>query len=115
MHKQTFRLILFSSLAILFMTLAWGVNQIPRQKRLAEQTLKASVEQELLVIASAVRAGTQALRFRLLDVLKAEGGERTSRAFQESLFASVTLIEWDQAQWKTLWHSTKFKDRLQVQ
>ncbi len=115
MHKQSIRLILFSSIAIFFMTLAWGVNQIPRQKRLAEKTLKASVEQELPVIASAVRATSHALRFRLLDVLKAEGGERSTRSFQDSVFASVTLIEWDQAQWKTLWHSTKFKDRLQAQ
>jgi anti-sigma regulatory factor (Ser/Thr protein kinase) len=114
MHKQTAKLIAFSSIAIVVMTLAWGVNQIPRQKRMAEQTLKASLEQELLVVSSAVRASTQAMRFKLLDVLKAEGGEKSTRAFQDSPFASVTLLEWDTAQWKSLWHSTKFKDRLQM-
>lgn len=114
MHKQNVKLILFSSIAIMVMTLAWGVNQIPRQKKMAEQTLKASLEQELLVVSSAVRASTQAMRFKLLDVLKAEGGEKTTRAFQDSSFASVTLLEWDTAQWKSLWHSTKFKDRLQM-
>lgn len=116
MHKQTMRLIVFSSMAIIFMTLAWGVNQIPRQKKLAEQTLKASVEQELLLLSSAVKASTQALRYRLLDVMKSESAERPgARAFQDSPFASVTLLEWDSMQWKSVWHTTKFKDRLQIQ
>lgn len=116
MHKQTVRLIVFSSMAIIFMTLAWGVNQIPRQKRMAEQTLKASVEQELLVLSSAVKASTQALRYRLLDVMKGESADKPgARAFQDSPFASVTLLEWDSMQWKSVWHTTKFKDRLQIE
>jgi hypothetical protein len=116
MSSQNVRLVLYSSMAIVFMTLAWGVNQIPRQKRMAEQTLKASVEQELLVLSTAVRAGTQALRYRLLDVMKGEqAGKPAERAFQDSPFAAATLLEWNAMNWLPVWHTTKYKDRMQSQ
>ena len=114
MQKHSHQIILYSSTAILLMALVWGVRQIPQQARLAEDAVKVSVDQELILLNGAVRSATTAMKYRLLDVLKAEGGERTSRAFQESPFQSATLLEWDQVQWKTLWFSAKSKTDLQA-
>ncbi|HMN68108.1 MAG TPA: ATP-binding protein [Bdellovibrionales bacterium] len=109
MQKQTVRLFVYSSIAIVILTLAWGLRQIPKQRDMAERTLKTSLEQELIVTASAVKASTEALRFKLLDVLKAEGNDRATRAFQDSNFIAATLLEWDGLRWKPLWHSMKPK------
>lgn len=114
MHKQTIRIILYSSIAIMLLALVWGFRQIPMQGRQAENVLRASVDQELIVLNSAVKSSTQALKYRLLDVLKAEGGDRTTRAFQDSPFMAVSLVEWDQAQWKSLWYSVKSKTDFQA-
>lgn len=113
MQNQTVRLFLYSSLAIVALTLVWGFRSIPRQGRLAEDQLRNSLEQELIVLSSAVKSSTAALKFRLLDVLKAEGNDHPTRAFQESPFASAALLEWDGSGWKVNWHSTKLKDEFQ--
>jgi len=113
MRNQTIRLFLYSSLAIVALTLAWGFKNIPQQRVLAEATLKNSLEQELITLSSAVRSSTQALRFKLLDILKAEGNDRPTRAFQDSLFVAASLVEWDQTFWKPLWHSSKSKEGFQ--
>ncbi len=113
MHKQSLRIVLYSSTAILIMALVWGIRQIPAQARLAEEAVRTSIDQELILLNGAVKVATQAMKYRMLDVLKSEGSERTSRAFQESPFQSVTLLEWDQVQWKTLWYSAKSKTDLQ--
>lgn len=115
MRNQTIRLILYSSIAIVALTLAWGISSIPRQRELAEKTLKNSLEQELIILSAAVKSSTQALRYRLLDVLKSEGNDKTSRAFQASPFVMATLIEWDQIAWKPLWQSSKSKAEYQAQ
>src|SRR4051794_1190447 len=95
MHSQTVRLFIYSSLAIVALTLVWGTRQIPRQGVLAEEQLRTSLEQELSVLASAVKSSTAAMKYRLLDVLKAEGNDHPTRAFQESPFQSAALLEWD--------------------
>lgn len=109
MPNQSIRLYLYSSAAILALTLFWGFRVIPKQGAMAERALHTSLEQELVLLSSAVKSSTQALKFRLLDVLKAEGNEHSTRSFQQSPFVSATLLEWDQTQWKMLWHSSKFK------
>ncbi len=114
MRNYTFRMIVYSSLAIVLLIFVWGVRQIPATHRIGEEAVQTSLDQELVVLSSAVRATTQALKYRLLDVLKAEGGDRTSRAFQDSPFVAATLLQWDQAQWKTLWHSVKSKTDFQA-
>jgi anti-sigma regulatory factor (Ser/Thr protein kinase) len=114
MQNQTVRLFLYSSLAIVALTLVWGLRSIPRQGHLAEDQLRNSLEQELVVLSSAVRATTSALKFRLLDVLKAEGNDHPTRAFQESPFTAAALLEWDGSTWKVNWHSTKMKEDFQV-
>ncbi len=115
MRNQSVRLYLYSSMAIAALTLVWGLRSIPKQADLAEATIRSSVEQELLTLAGAVKASTQALRYRLLDVLKAEGNDHNTRSFQNSPFVAATLIEWDQTQWKPLWHSSKIKTQFQPQ
>ena len=115
MRNQSVRLYLYSSMAIGALTLVWGLRSIPKQADLAEATIRGSVEQELLTLTGAVRASTQALRYRLLDVLKAEGNDHSTRSFQNSPFVAATLIEWDQTQWKSLWHSSKIKTQFQPQ
>jgi anti-sigma regulatory factor (Ser/Thr protein kinase) len=114
MHKQTVRLFLYSSLAIVALSLVWGFRQIPRQGSLAEDQLRAGLEQELIILSSAVKSSTSALKYRLLDVLKAEGNDRPTRAFQNSPFVAATLLEWDSSAWKFLWHSSKLKDEFQA-
>lgn len=114
MRNQTVRLFLYSSLAIVGLTLAWGFKNIPQQQRLAEKSLKNSLEQELITLSSAVRSSTQALRFKLLDILKAEGNDRPTRAFSDSIFTAASLVEWDQTFWKPLWHSSKSKTGFQI-
>lgn len=115
MRNQSVRLYLYSSLAIVFMALVWGMRSIPKQGELAEDTLKASVEQELIVVSGAVKAATEALRYRLLDVLKAEGNDRTTRTFQNSQFIASALLEWEDNQWKMLWNSSKSKKAFQTE
>lgn len=112
MRNQTVRLFLYSSLAILVLTLAWGIKQIPKQRELAEKELKSSLEQELITMSAAVRASTSALRFKLLDVLKAEGNDKPTRAFQDSPFVAATLLEWDQTAWRPMWHSSKSREEF---
>lgn len=112
MRNQTLKTVLFSSLAILLLALAWGFRQIPAQSDLAQSTLKSGLEQELLSLSTSVHASTEALQFKLLDVLKAEGGDHSSRAFQESPFTAASLLEWDQTQWKSNWFSVKAKDEF---
>lgn len=114
MRNQSIRLFLYSSLAIVGLALAWGFKNIPQQRNLAELTLKNSLEQELITLSSAVHASTQALRFKLLDILKAEGNERPTRAFQDSSFTAVSLVEWDENFWKPLWHASKSKAGFQI-
>ncbi len=114
MRNQSVRLILYCSAAIAILTLVWGFRSIPKQAELSEAAVRASVENEMLFLSSAVKASTQALRYRLLDVLKAEGNDHSTRTFQNSPFIAATLLEWDQAQWKTLWHSTKTKIQFSV-
>jgi|GEM_PF-6320083 len=114
MRNQTVRLFLYSSLAIVALALAWGFKNIPQQRALAEKSLKNSLEQELITLSSAVRASTQALRFKLLDILKAEGNDKPTRAFQDSVFIATSLVEWDQTYWKPLWHSSKSKTGFQI-
>jgi anti-sigma regulatory factor (Ser/Thr protein kinase) len=109
---QRLRTFVYSSIAIAVLTLVWGLRQIPQQADLAKTTLKTSLEQELLNLNSAAKSGVQAMRFRLLDVLKAEGNDHATRAFQESPFFSASLLEWDQTAWKPQWYSTKGKDEL---
>ncbi len=113
MRKQTLRLFLYSSIAIVGLTLAWGFKNIPQAQTLAEKSLRNSLEQELVTLSSAVRSSTQALRFKLLDILKAEGNDKPTRAFQDSIFTAVSLVEWDQTYWKPLWHSSKSKTGFQ--
>lgn len=112
MQNQSLRLFLYSSLAIVALALVWGFRTIPQQAGLAEKELRSGLEQELIVLSSAVRASTSAMKYRLLDVLKAEGNDHTTRAFQDSPFVSSALLEWDSAQWKTLWHSSKLKEQF---
>jgi anti-sigma regulatory factor (Ser/Thr protein kinase) len=114
MANQSLRIILYSSIAIALLALVWGLRQIPTAGRLAEEAVRASVDQESIVLNGAVRASTEALKYRLLDVLKAEGTDRTSRTFQNSPFLAATLLEWDQVQWKTLWYSVKSKTDMQA-
>ncbi len=114
MRNQTVRLFLYSSIAIVGLTLAWGFKNIPSTTALAERSLKNSLEQELITLSSAVRSSTQALRFKLLDILKAEGNDKPTRAFQDSIFVAASLVEWDQNYWKPLWHSSKSKEGFQI-
>jgi len=114
MRNQTVRLFLYSSLAIVALTFAWGFKNIPQQQQLAEKSLKNSLEQELITLSSAVRSSTQALRFKLLDILKAEGNDKPTRAFSDSIFTAASLVEWDQTFWKPLWHSSKSKTGFQI-
>ncbi len=107
MHKQTLRVVLYSSLAIFIMAFVWGMRQIPATNRIGDEALRISLDQELIVLNGAVKASTQALKYRLLDVLKAEGTDRTSRTFIDSPFVAATLLEWDSVQWKSLWYSGK--------
>ncbi len=115
MRNQTVRLFLYSSIAIIVLVFAWGFKYIPKQRDLAERGLKSSVEQELSVVASAVRSSTKSLRYQLLDVLKAEGNDHATRAFQDSSFIAASLIEWKEGSWKALWHSTKTKEDFQAE
>jgi anti-sigma regulatory factor (Ser/Thr protein kinase) len=112
MRNQSIRLYLYSSVAIVALTLIWGFRAIPKQADLARSTVRASIEQEIITMNGAVKAATQAVRFRLLDVLKAEGQDHTTRTFQNSPFMATSLFEWDQAQWKMLWHSSKAKTQF---
>jgi len=112
MRNQSIRLYLYSSVAIVALTLVWGFRSVPKQAELAENTIRASVEQELLTLTGAAKAGTQALRYQLLDVLKAEGNDHPTRSFNNSMFVAATLLEWDQNAWKTLWHSSKIKTQF---
>lgn len=114
MRNPSVRLILYCSAAIVALTLVWGFRSIPKQAELSEASIRASVENEVLVLSSAVKASTQALRYRLLDVLKAEGNDHSTRTFHNSPFIAATLLEWDQAQWKTLWHSSKTKLQFSI-
>lgn len=114
MRNQAIRLYLFSSLAIITLTLVWGFRSIPKQASLSEATIRSSAEDELMVYNSATQAAVQALRYRLLDVLKAEGNDHSTRTFQVSPFMAATLLEWDQTQWKFLWHSSKTKSQFQA-
>ncbi len=114
MRNQSVRLSLYASSAIVLLTLVWGFKSIPKQAELSEATVRASVENEMLVLSSAVKASTQALRYRLLDVLKAEGNDHSTRTFHNSPFIAATLFEWDQAQWKSLWHSSKTKSQFSI-
>src|ERR1035437_9682714 len=101
MHNQSARIILYSSLAIVLLVFMWGMRQIPREGHLADQALRESLNQELIVLSGAVKASTTAMKYRLLDVLKAEGNEHVTRTFQDSPFIAATLLEWDQVQWKS--------------
>lgn len=112
MHNQTVRLFLYSSSAIVALTLVWAFKLVPKQAELADKSQAASMEQELIMLSSAVRSGTQALKYRLLDVLKAEGNDRTTRTFQDSAFITAGLIEWNDNSWKVLWNSAKSKGDL---
>lgn len=114
MRNQSIRLSLYCSTAIVLLTLVWGFRSIPKQSELSEAAVRASVENEMLVLQSGVKASIQALRYRLLDVLKAEGNDHSTRTFHTSPFIAATLFEYDQAQWKTLWHSTKTKDQFSI-
>ncbi len=115
MRNQSLRLFLYSSTALVVLTLVWGFRTIPKQAELARSAVKSSVEQEILSLTSAVQASTQALKYRLLDVLKAEGNDYPSRTFRQSPFVAVTLLEWSDTQWKMLWHSSKTKAQFQAQ
>lgn len=110
MQTQTYRLYLYSALAIAALTLVWGFKFVPRAARATEAELRKSLEQELILLSSAANASTTAMKFRLLDVLKAEGGEHATRAFQDSPFNGAALLSWDDSQWKTLWQSGKSKE-----
>lgn len=112
MHNSG-RLIVYSSSAILLLVLLWGFRQIPQQGQLADQALRESLNQEMVILAGAVKASTQAMKYRLLDVLKAEGNDHTTRTFQDSPFIAAALLEWDQVQWKTNWFSVKNKTQFQ--
>src|SRR6476469_1409095 len=113
MHNPSARIILYSSLAIVLLVFFWGLRQIPSEGRLADQALRESLNQEIIVLNGAVKASTAAMKYRLLDVLKAEGNDHVTRAFQDSPFLAATLLEWDQTQWKSLWYSNKSKTELQ--
>lgn len=113
MHNQSGRIILYSSLAIVLLVFMWGMRQIPTEGHLADQALRESLNQELIVLSGAVKASTTAMKYRLLDVLKAEGNEHVTRTFQDSPFIAATLLEWDQVQWKSLWYSVKSKTDFQ--
>ena len=113
MQNQAIRIFIFSSLAIIAMAAVWGIRQVPARGQLAERVLSESLDQELIVLSGAVKASTQALKYRLLDVLKAEGNDHATRTFDDSPFQAASLFEWDQTQWKTLWYSVKSKTDLQ--
>jgi signal transduction histidine kinase len=113
MHYHTVRMILYSSIAIVALTLVWGVRESQVQRRLVEQTLRQSLDQEMVVLNGAVRSSVQALKYRLLDVLKAEGNDHSTRTFQDSQFFAASLLEWDQVQWTSLWYSVKSKSDFQ--
>lgn len=112
MRNQAVRLFLYSSIAIIALSFAWGIKYIPKQRDLAETSVKSSLEQELTTITGAVRASTKAIRFQLLDVLKAEGNDHATRAFQDSIFTSATLVEFKDGTWKPLWFSGKSKEEF---
>lgn len=112
MQNQSLRLFLYSSLAIAALTLVWGFGSIPNQGKLAEEQLRVGLEQELLVVGGAAKAATAAMKYRLLDILKAEGNDHPTRAFQEAPFAASALLSWDDSQWKTLWFSSKYKEQF---
>lgn len=114
MSKPNARLVLYSSLAIVVLVLMWGIRQIPAEGRLADQALRESLDQESIVLNSAVKTSIQAMKYRLLDVLKAEGNDHATRTFQDSPFTAVTLLEWDQVRWKNLWYSVKSTSELQA-
>lgn len=112
MQKQSIRLFLYSSVAIIALSLVWGWRIVPQQSQFADQAIRGSVEQELIMLSGAVKTATQAMKYRLLDVLKAEGSDKPTRTFQDSAFVSVALIEWDNATWKILWNYNKQKNEL---
>jgi anti-sigma regulatory factor (Ser/Thr protein kinase) len=112
MHNPSARIILYSSLAIVLLAFFWGLRQIPSEGHLADQALRESLNQEVIVLNGAVKAATNAMKYRLLDVLKAEGNDHVTRTFQDSPFLAASLLEWDQAQWKSLWFSNKSKTDL---
>ena len=115
MRNPSARIILYSSLAIVLLVFMWGLREIPAEGHIADQALRESLNQELIVLGGAVKASTQAMKYRLLDVLKAEGNEHSpTRSFQDSPFLAATLLEWDQVQWKSLWYSTKSKTDMQA-
>ena len=112
MHNSL-RLIVYSSSAILLLVLLWGFRQIPQQGQLADQALRESLHQEMVILAGAVKASTNAMKYRLLDVLKSEGNDHSTRTFQDSPFIAAALLEWDQVQWKANWFSVKNKSQFQ--
>lgn len=112
MHNPV-RIILYSSSAIVLLVLLWGFRQIPEQGRLADRALRESLNQEMIVLNGAVKSATQAMKYRLLDVLKAEGNDHSTRTFQDSPFLAAALFEWDQVQWKSNWFSVKTKTVFQ--
>ncbi len=113
MRNQSLRVFLYSSLSIVALALVWGFRQIPAQGKLAHKTLQESLDQEMIVLNGAVKACTQAMKYRLLDVLKAEGNDHVTRTFEDSPFIAASLLEWDQVEWKSLWYSNKSKTDLQ--
>lgn len=113
MRNPSGQLILYSSLAIVLLVFMWGLRQIPAEGHLADQALRESLNQEVIVLNGAVKSAISAMKYRLLDVLKAEGNEHATRTFQDSPFLAASLLEWNSAEWKSLWISNKSKTDLQ--
>ncbi|MGE4130906.1 MAG: sensor histidine kinase [Bdellovibrionales bacterium] len=114
MRNQTLKLCLTRSMAIVLLTFVWGLISIPKQGELSAKSIRASLEQDSYTLVGAVKSSLSALRYRLLDVLKAEGNDIPTRTFHNSPIVSASLLEWDQNQWKVAWHSTKVKDQFQL-
>ena len=99
MRIHNIGLFLYSSLAIVALTLVWGWQQVPKQGALAEEQLRVSLEQEVSVVRGAVRAATELLKVRTLDVLRGEGAA-AKQALAASPLVAAALLDTDQAQWK---------------
>lgn len=96
-------LYIFSSAAILILVLLMGWRVSSSWQSQQRRELNQSLEQESLTLMGATKAAIESLSFQLLDVLKVEGQNRTTRTFEQSPFLGVALLERAGDDWKADW------------
>lgn len=109
--NQSVRLLIVSVVGIAVLTLLGGFRSVSAGIELSQQTLAQSLDQELISVSAAASASMQALRFQMLDVMKAEMSERQghgaetkpTRAFLNSSFAAIALLEYFDSDWNLQW------------